>query len=104
MAAVLSIPPDGLVLEPSMYAHTLSRPRKPSMAHAGEGAVATRAQGEEEQTGLARYSYVGGNFGIPHRDHSSTDCFCAHAISSPPGIAQVELHLVVNIESRADSV
>jgi len=71
MAAVLSVPPEGLVLEPSMFAHALSRPQKPSTA-------------DEEHTSLARYSYVGGNFGIPHRDHSSTDCFGEHALSGLP--------------------
>ena len=50
------------VLEPSFYAHALARPAD---------AAAARGGGTE----LRRFSYLGGNFGTPHRDHASSDCF-----------------------------
>ena len=54
--------PAALVLEPSFYAHALARPAD---------AAAARGGGTE----LRRFSYLGGNFGTPHRDHASSDCF-----------------------------
>uniref|UniRef100_A0A7S4FAP9 Uncharacterized protein n=1 Tax=Chrysotila carterae TaxID=13221 RepID=A0A7S4FAP9_CHRCT len=58
-------PVECVVLEPSFSAHVLSHPDELE-------AVATAADGPTE---LSRFSYPGGNFGIPHRDHSSHDCF-----------------------------
>lgn len=58
-----------LVLEPSIFAHALAKP--PALSSSGAGGC-----GHAEVTGeIARHSYTGGNFGLPHRDHSSADCF-----------------------------
>ena len=38
---------------------------------AAADAAAARGGGTE----LRRFSYLGGNFGTPHRDHASSDCF-----------------------------
>ncbi len=55
-----------VVLEPSFFAYALARPEEAE-------AEAAAAAGRE----IVRHSYVGGNFGLPHRDHSSRDCFAA---------------------------
>ena len=62
-----------LVLEPSVFAHALSKPRteEEEAQAATEEAGAAAASSAEIQ----RFSYLGGNFGLPHRDHSSADCF-----------------------------
>lgn len=57
-------PPDAIVLEPSFFAYALVRPAE---AAALEDAADARE--------VVRHTYVGGNFGLPHRDHSSADCF-----------------------------
>ena len=49
------------VLEPSFFAYALSRPGERDDA----------APDDEVQ----RHSVAGGNFGLPHRDHSSAECF-----------------------------
>jgi hypothetical protein len=63
-----------LVLEPSVFAHALSRPRsmeeEKAAAEEEDEAGASAASAE-----IQRFSYLGGNFGLPHRDHSSADCF-----------------------------
>lgn len=51
----------GAVLEPSFGAHVLSRPR-------------TRPQ-DEACTEIQRHTAIGGAFSLPHRDHSTSDCF-----------------------------
>ena len=57
-----------LVLEPSIFAHALAKP--PALSSSGAGGC-----GHAEVTGeIARHSYTGGNFGLPHRD-TSADCF-----------------------------
>lgn len=54
-----------VVLEPSFFAHSLSRPEDPLATDAGQSRE------------VARHTTLGGNFGLPHRDHSSSDCFDA---------------------------
>lgn len=56
------------VLEPSIGAHVLTRP----IAH-GQAEEAERGSTE-----LQRHTPIGGAFSIPHRDHSSADCFDEH--------------------------
>lgn len=51
-----------VVLEPSFFAHALSQPSDPA------GVV-------KESIDVVRHTTLGGNFGLPHRDHSSSDCF-----------------------------
>jgi len=61
-------PVENVVLEPSFSAHLLSHPEELAAAEAAE-----EAQGGSAH--IARFSYPGGNFGLPHRDHSSRECF-----------------------------
>ena len=62
LAEVLHADESDVVLEPSFFAHALSRPEEPS--------ASARLSVE-----VARHTTLGGNFGLPHRDHSSSDCF-----------------------------
>lgn len=67
-AAVLAPgePAAALVLEPSFHAHALVSSAEQAAAQAAADA------GSAE---LPRYSAVGGQFGLPHRDHSTRECF-----------------------------
>ena len=55
------------VLEPSLGAHALSRPATYGMDDRTDGG------GE-----IQRHTPIGGAFSMPHRDHSSSDCFDEH--------------------------
>ena len=55
--------PHDVVLEPSLNAHVLTRPPAPAEA------------AEANTSEIQRHTSMGGAFPLPHRDHSSADCF-----------------------------
>lgn len=67
LGAVLAVDgdadPSEAVLEPSIGAHVLSRP----------SAACRDAEGASSE--IQRHTPIGGAFSLPHRDHSSADCF-----------------------------
>ena len=76
-----------------MFAHSLTRPRDPLSPELMADADNTKDGNVE----LARYSYVGGNFGIPHRDHSSADCFGSLLLSMQPATDPVVTYVAAAV-------
>ena len=63
--------PNDVVLEPSFFAHALARP-----ASAG-------ADADEGGHEIRRQTSMGGAFPLPHRDHSSAECYDADGSGAP---------------------
>ena len=70
-ATLLGAPASELVLEASFHAHALRS--------GAERAAAADAEAADGEAGveLKRYAEVGGQFGLPHRDHSTRECLDA---------------------------
>mmetsp|Transcript_60985 Transcript_60985/g.163582 ORF Transcript_60985/g.163582 Transcript_60985/m.163582 type:complete len:567 (+) Transcript_60985:21-1721(+) len=61
IASVFGVEAEELVLEPSVFGYLLDRPDD--------------VQAKLDAKAMSRHTYAGGNFGVPHRDHTYLDCF-----------------------------